>query len=310
MNVHWQGVIPALTTPFDASDRIDEAFLDKHARWVVEHGCTGLVPIGSLGESATLTGAEKRRALEVCVAAVGNRVPVIPGIAALSTAEAVALAKDAKAIGCSGLMVLPPYVYSTDWREMKAHVRAVIAATDLPCMLYNNPVAYKTDFLPAHVAELARELPNLQAVKESSTDVRRTTAIRALLGGRINVLCGVDDAIVEAIGAGALGWIAGLVNAFPAESVALYRAAVDGDAEDAFALYRWFLPLLRMDTVPKFVQLIKLAQERVGMGSARVRAPRLPLAGDELREANAIIDEALATRPSIGAKSVDTRVVA
>jgi 4-hydroxy-tetrahydrodipicolinate synthase len=228
----------------------------------------------------------------------------------LSTAEAVALAKDAKAIGCSGLMVLPPYVYSTDWREMKAHVRAVIAATDLPCMLYNNPVAYKTDFLPAHVAELARELPNLQAVKESSTDVRRTTAIRALLGGRINVLCGVDDAIVEAIGAGALGWIAGLVNAFPAESVALYRAAVDGDAEDAFALYRWFLPLLRMDTVPKFVQLIKLAQERVGMGSARVRAPRLPLAGDELREANAIIDEALATRPSIGAKSVDTRVVA
>jgi 1-pyrroline-4-hydroxy-2-carboxylate deaminase len=310
MNVHWQGVIPALTTPFDGADRIDEGFLAEHARWVVEHGCTALVPIGSLGESATLDGDEKRRVLEVCVRAVGDHVPVIPGIAALSTAEAVALAKDAKAIGCSGLMVLPPYVYSTDWREMKAHVRAVIAATDLPCMLYNNPVAYKTDFLPAHIAELAGELPNLRAVKESSTDVRRTTAIRALLGGRINVLCGVDDAIVEAIGAGALGWIAGLVNAFPAESVALYRAAVDGDVEDAFALYRWFLPLLRMDTVPKFVQLIKLAQERVGMGSARVRAPRLPLAGDELREANAIIDEALAARPSIGAKSVDTRVVA
>jgi 4-hydroxy-tetrahydrodipicolinate synthase len=310
MNVHWQGVIPALTTPLDASDRVDEGFLDEHARWVVEHGCTGLVPIGSLGESATLSGAEKRRVLEVCVAAVGNRVPVISGIAALSTAEAVALAKDAKAIGCSGLMVLPPYVYSTDWREMKAHVRAVIAATDLPCMLYNNPVAYKTDFLPAHIVELARELPNLQAVKESSTDERRTTAIRALLGGRISVLCGVDDAIVEAIGAGALGWIAGLVNAFPAESVALYRAAVDGDVEDAFALYRWFLPLLRMDTVPKFVQLIKLAQERVGMGSARVRAPRLPLAGDELREANAVIDEALATRPSLAANCAEQRLTA
>jgi 4-hydroxy-tetrahydrodipicolinate synthase len=310
MNVHWQGVIPALTTPLDASDRVDVGFLDGHARWVVEHGCTGLVPIGSLGESATLSGAEKRRVLEVCVAAVGNRVPVISGIAALSTAEAVALAKDAKAIGCSGLMVLPPYVYSTDWREMKAHVRAVIAATDLPCMLYNNPVAYKTDFLPAHIVELARELPNLQAVKESSTDVRRTTAIRALLGGRISVLCGVDDAIVEAIGAGALGWIAGLVNAFPAESVALYRAAVDGDVEDAFALYRWFLPLLRMDTVPKFVQLIKLAQERVGMGSARVRAPRLPLAGDELREANAVIDEALATRPSLAANCAEQRLTA
>ena len=303
MNVHWQGVIPALTTPLDASDRVDEGFLDEHARWVVEHGCTGLVPIGSLGESATLSGAEKRRVLEVCVAAVGNRVPVISGIAALSTAEAVALAKDAKAIGCSGLMVLPPYVYSTDWREMKAHVRAVIAATDLPCMLYNNPVAYKTDFVPAQIAELARELPNLQAVKESSTDVRRTTAIRALLGGRINVLCGVDDAIVEAMGAGAVGWIAGLVNAFPAESVALYRHVVEGRRNEAFALYRWFLPLLRMDTVPKFVQLIKLAQKRVGMGSERVRAPRLALEGADLHEANAILDEALATRPAMNATS-------
>src|SRR6185437_13595515 len=264
MNVHWQGVIPALTTPFDHNDRIDEGFLAEHARWVVGHGCTGLVPIGSLGESATLSNAEKRRVLEVCVAAVGDRVPVMPGIAALSTTEAVALAKDAKSIGCSGLMVLPPYVYSTDWREMKAHVRAVIAATDLPCMLYNNPAAYRTDFLPQHIAELARELPNLQAVKESSTDVRRVTAIRARLSERLRVLVGVDDAIVEAIGVGASGWIAGLVNAFPAESVALYRYAVEGRRDEALALYRWFLPLLRMDTVPKFVQLIKLAQQRVG----------------------------------------------
>ena len=297
MKVNWQGVIPALTTPFDARDRVDEDFLAEHARWLVEHGCTGLVPIGSLGESATLSGAEKLRVIEVCVSAVGDRVPVMPGIAALGTAEAVALAKEAKAAGASGLMVLPPYVYSTDWREMKAHVRAVIAATDLPCMLYNNPVAYKTDFVPAQIAELARESPNLQAVKESSMDVRRTTAIRALLGDRIEVLCGVDDAIVEAIGAGAVGWSAGLVNAFPAESVALFRYAAAGRRDDALALYRWFLPLLRMDTVPKFVQLIKLAQQRVGMGSDRVRAPRLPLEGAELRDANAILDEALATRP-------------
>ena len=299
MNVQWQGVIPALTTPLDESGRVDEGFLAEHARWVVGHGCTGLVPLGSLGESAALTSAEKRRVLDVCVKAAGDRVPVIPGIAALGTAEAVALAKDAKAAGASGLMVLPPYVYSTDWREMKAHVRAVIAATDLPCMLYNNPVAYKTDFVPAQIAELARELPNLQAVKESSTDVRRITAIRALPGDRIDVLCGVDDAIVEAIGAGAVGWIAGLVNAFPAESVALYRYAIEGRRDEALALYRWFLPLLRMDTVPKFVQLIKLAQKRVGMGSDRVRAPRLPLDGNELRDANAILDEALATRPSL-----------
>lgn len=310
MNVHWRGVIPALTTPFDGSDRIDEGFLAEHACWVVEHGCTGLVPIGSLGESATLSNVEKRRVLEVCVAAVGDRVPVIPGIAALSTAEAVALAKDAKSIGCSGLMVLPPYVYSTDWREMKAHVRAVIAATDLPCMLYNNPVAYKTDFVPAQIVELARELPNLQAVKESSMDVRRVVAIRALLGERIRVLCGVDDAIVEAIAAGAIGWIAGLVNAFPAESVALYRYAAEGRRDEAFALYRWFLPLLRMDTVPKFVQLIKLAQKRVGMGSERVRAPRLPLEGMELREANAILDEALATRPALNASAAKREAAA
>jgi 4-hydroxy-tetrahydrodipicolinate synthase len=309
MNVHWQGVIPALTTPFDGSGSIDEGFLAEHARWVVEHGCTGLVPIGSLGESATLSNGEKRRVLEVCVGAVGDRVPIVPGIASLSTADAVALARDAKSIGCSGLMVLPPYVYSTDWREMKAHVRTVIAATDLPCMLYNNPVAYRTDFLPAQIGQLAGELPNLEAVKESSMDVRRTTAIRALLGDRIQVLCGVDDAIVEAMGAGAVGWIAGLVNAFPAESVALYRYVAEGRRDQALALYRWFLPLLRMDTVPKFVQLIKLAQKRVGMGSECVRAPRLPLEGADLHEANAILDEALATRPALNAGNAKRQAV-
>lgn len=299
MNVNWQGVIPAITTPFDRDLMVDTGFLAQHARWLVDHGCTGLVPLGSLGESATLEPAEKRRILETCVKAVGDVVPVIAGIAALGTAEAVALARDASTIGCSGLMVLPPYVYSTDWPEMKAHVKAVIAATDLPCMLYNNPVAYRTDFLPRHIVELAGELPNLQAVKESSTDVRRVTAIRALLGERLDILVGVDDAIVEAVEVGATGWIAGLVNAFPAESIALYRCAIEGRKAEAFALYRWFLPLLRMDTVPKFVQLIKLAQQRVGMGNDRVRPPRLPLRGDELREAMAVLDRALAERPAI-----------
>jgi dihydrodipicolinate synthase/N-acetylneuraminate lyase len=301
MNVNWKGVIPAITTPFNVDLTVDDGFLTKHSRWLVDHGSVGLVPIGSLGESATLNHAEKRQVIETCIKAVGDRVPVIPGVAALSTAEAVKLAQDAKAIGCSGLMVLPPYVYSTDWREMKAHVRAVIAATDLPCMLYNNPVAYKTDFLPQHIVDLAGELPNLHAVKESSTDIRRVAAIRALLGDRIQILVGVDDAIVEAIDAGATGWIAGLVNAFPAESVALYRHAAEGRKAEAFALYKWFLPLLRMDTVVKFVQLIKLAQQRVGMGSDRVRPPRLPLEGEELRQVIATIDRALATRPQLNA---------
>jgi 1-pyrroline-4-hydroxy-2-carboxylate deaminase len=302
MKVNWKGVIPAITTPFNEDLTIDESFLTRHSRWLVDEGSVGLVPIGSLGESATLSAAEKRTVMETCVKAVGDRVPVIPGIAALSTIEAVKLAQEAKAIGCSGLMVLPPYVYSTDWREMKAHVRAVITATDLPCMLYNNPIAYKTDFLPQHILELARELPNLQAVKESSADLRRVMAIRALAGARMEILIGVDDAIVEAIDAGAIGWIAGLVNAFPVESVALYSHAMNRRKAEALALYEWFLPLLRMDTVVKFVQLIKLAQERVGMGSARVRPPRLSLQGEELRAAMAAIDRALATRPQVVAQ--------
>jgi 1-pyrroline-4-hydroxy-2-carboxylate deaminase len=301
MKVNWKGVIPAITTPFNGNLTVDHSFLAKHARWLVDPGSTGLVPLGSLGEGATLSQVEKRKVLETCLEAVGDIVPVIAGIAALSTAEAVRLAQDAKAAGCRGLMVLPPYVYSTDWREMKTHVQAVITATDLPCMLYNNPVAYRTDFIPEHIGELTGELPNLEAVKESSTDVRRVMGIRALLGDRIEILVGVDDAVVEAVYAGATGWIAGLVNAFPAESVALFRHAAEGRKEQAAALYRWFLPLLRMDTVPKFVQLIKLAQQRVGMGNDRVRPPRLPLAGDELRAATEILDRALATRPSLNA---------
>jgi 4-hydroxy-tetrahydrodipicolinate synthase len=301
MTLDWKGVIPAITTPFNGDLTVDLSFLAKHARWLVDHGSTGLVPLGSLGEGATLNAGEKRHVLETCVEAVGDVVPIIAGIAALSTADAVRLAQEARATGCRGLMVLPPYVYSTDWREMKAHVRAVIAATDLPCMLYNNPVAYKTDFVPEQIAELAGELPNLQAVKESSTDLRRVMGIRALLADRIEILVGVDDAVVEAVYAGATGWIAGLANAFPAESVALFRLASEGRTEEAAILYRWFLPLLRMDTVPKFVQLIKLAQQRVGMGTHRVRPPRLPLAGDELAAATAVLDRALATRPSLNA---------
>jgi dihydrodipicolinate synthase/N-acetylneuraminate lyase len=295
----WRGVIPAVTTPFTADLGVDHAFLADHVRWMVEAGAAGVVPLGSLGEGATLSPAEKGLVLSTCVRAVGDSVPIIPGIASLSTGDAVALARDARAAGCRGLMVLPPYVYLGDWRETKAHVAAVVSATDLPCLLYNNPVAYRTDFTPEQIAELAAELPNLEAVKESSTDVRRVTALRALLGDRLDVLVGVDDAIVEGVQAGAVGWIAGLVNALPAESVALLRLAREGRQEEAMALYRWFLPLLRMDTVPKFVQLIKLVQERVGRGSERVRPPRLPLEGREREAALQVIDRALATRPGL-----------
>ena len=296
--MNWTGVIPALTTAFRPDYTVDHAFVAKHARWLVENGCTGIVALGSLGESATLAFDEKVAILKTLVAALDGR-PVVAGIASLSTAEAVALARAAEAAGCSGLMVLPPYVYTSDWREMRAHVTAVIRATKLSCMLYNNPVAYKTDYLPVQIQELAAENPNLAAVKESSTDVRRVTAIRALISDRLALLVGVDDAIVEGIRAGASGWIAGLVNAFPRESVALYQYALRGESKKAEELYRWFLPLLRLDTVPKFVQLIKLVQHETGMGHERVRPPRLVMAGAERRAALEVLQTALATRPKV-----------
>jgi dihydrodipicolinate synthase/N-acetylneuraminate lyase len=196
-------------------------------------------------------------------------------------------------------MVLPPYVYTSDWYEMKEHVSTVIDSTKLECMLYNNPVAYKTDFLPSEMAELAAEHANLVAVKESSADVRRVAAIRALLADRLSIFVGVDDVIVEALGTGAVGWVAGLVNAYPAESVQLFQLAKDGKKDEALALYHWFLPLLRLDTVPKFVQLIKWVQEQAGVGSARVRAPRFELRGDDLKAATAVYKNAVETRPAI-----------
>jgi 4-hydroxy-tetrahydrodipicolinate synthase len=301
MSMKWTGVMPAITTPFTPDLEVDHAFLDRHVRWLIDHGCRALVPLGSLGEGATLSPDEKVSVLETCVRAAAGHAPVAPGISALGTRDAVDLARRAEAAGCRGLMVLPPYVYSTDWRETKAHVSAVLRATNLSCILYNNPVAYGTDFLPEQVAELAGQHGNLHAVKESSTDVRRITALRALCGDRLKIAVGVDDLIVEGIAAGATGWVAGLVNALPAESVALFENATAGRTVEADLLYRWFLPLLRLDTVPKFVQLIKLVQEQVGMGSARVRPPRLELDGKEKREAMRVIQEALKTRPRMGA---------
>jgi len=297
--MNWHGVMPAMTTCFDRDLKVDHVFMARHAKWLVENGCSGIVSLGSLGEAATLDFDEKAAILKNMVAALNGCAPVVGAISALSTADAITLAKAAENAGCSGLMVLPPYVYRGDWRETKAHMAAIFRATPLSCMLYNNPVAYGTDFLPEQIVELAEEHANLQAVKESSTDVRRVTAIRALAGDRLSIFVGVDDAIVEGIAAGATGWIAGLVNAFPAESVALFDLAMNGRTREAFELYRWFLPLLRMDTVPKFVQLIKLVQENAGQGNARVRPPRLELTGDELAEARTIIREALAARPAV-----------
>jgi 4-hydroxy-tetrahydrodipicolinate synthase len=297
MKMKWAGVMPATTTAFDEQLNIDHDFVAQHAKWLIDHGCTGIVTPGSLGESATLTFDEKLALWKTVVDAVGERVPVVAAIASLSTAEAVRVGQRAAEVGCSGLMVLPPYVYRSDWREMKAHIEAVFRATKLSCMLYNNPVAYGTDFLPEQIAELAAEHENFEAVKESSTDVRRITWIRELIADRVAIFVGVDDVIVEGVVMGAVGWIAGLVNALPRESVDLFNYAMNGETAKAIELYNWFLPLLRLDTAPKFVQLIKLVQEEVEMGNARVRPPRLKLTGAELDEALRVIRQALASRP-------------
>ena len=258
----WSGVFPAITTPFHDDGSVDHDALAAHVRWLADAGCAGIVTGGSLGEAATLTFDEKASINATCVRAIDGRIPVVAGIAGLATAECVSLARAAERAGCDGLMALPAYVYYSDWRETREHYGAIIAATRLSCMLYNNPVAYRTDVRAEQLAELAQRYDNLHAVKESSGDVRRVTAVREVLGDRLAVFAGLDDMLLEAT-----------------------------------AIYHWFLPLLRMDTVPKFVQLIKLVQAQVGRGRETVRAPRLVLEGDERREALALIADRLATRP-------------
>lgn len=293
----WRGVFPAITTPFTEGDVVDEAFLARHVRWLIDNGCRGIVALGSLGEGATLSLEEKVRVLEVCRDALEPTTPVIAGISGLGTSECVELARRAHQAGCDALMVLPPYVYRGDARETHAHFDAVIQATPLSCMLYNNPIAYGTDLSAADVRQLTRH-DNVHALKDSSGDVRRLTGLREALGDRIALFAGLDDMVMEATLMGGDGWIAGLVNAFPAESVAVFELARDGRVAEARALYEWFLPLLRFDTVPKFVQLIKLVQAEVDMGSEQVRAPRMRLEGAEREAALEIIRAALASRPA------------
>lgn len=295
----WHGVIPAITTPFKSDLSVDADLLVKQVDALVAAGCTGIVALGSLGEGGSLSFDEKKAVLRLCKEALRGRASLVAGVAALTTAEACRLAELGAEQGADGLMVLPPYVYKGDWRETRAHFEAVIGETTLPCMLYNNPIAYGTDVLPEQLVELAAALPNLVAVKESSADVRRVSAVRALAGERLAILVGVDDLIVEGVAAGAVGWIAGLADALPAESVRLFDLARAGKAAEARALYEWFLPLLRLDTVPKFVQLIKLVQAETALGSETVRPPRLELAGAEREQALRLVRDSLAKRPAL-----------
>lgn len=298
--IDWTGVMPAMTTEFTPDGHPDLAWVTRQAERLAGERCAALIPHGSLGEGQTLSFDEKIAVHRTVVNAVGDRIPVIPGIAAASTAEAVALAREAEAAGCHGLMVLPAYGYATDWRETKAHVSAVLRATLLPCLLYNNPSAYGTDFQPAHIEELAAEHANLEAVKESSVDASRIAEIRRRVGSRLAVGVGLDENIKDGILHGAAFWVAGLVNAFPAESWRLFVWGTARFGDEAQRLFDWFLPLLKFDTGPKFVQRIKLVQSRLGLGSERVRPPRLPLVGAEREADLEVIERALDTRPKWG----------
>jgi 1-pyrroline-4-hydroxy-2-carboxylate deaminase len=291
-----RGMLVAITTPFAADGSIDRAAFAAHVRWLAERGVDGFVVAGSLGEGAAL-GPEERVALVAdTVAAAPTGTRVVAAVGATRTHDAVGLARSAEKAGATGLLVLPPYAYRPDPREAHAHFSAVLDATHLPGMLYNNPAAYGTDTTAEDVLALAEDHANLVAVKESSGDVRRISAIRALLGDRVDIAVGLDDAIVEGVAAGARGWVAGLANALPRESLALLRSAL-GRAPETLALYDWFLPLLRMDTTVKFVQQIKLVENELGIGTTRVRPPRQELSAAEREATLAVIRERLGHRP-------------
>ena len=293
----WAGVFPAITTPFQADLSVAYETFGSQARWLVECGCNGIVALGSLGEAPALTREEKVELLKQARRSLGGKAPLIAGISAFGTAEAVWLAKEAHRAGVDGLMVLPPLVYRGDWRETRAHLGAIFQATPLSAMLYNNPVAYGTDILPEQIIELRAQHQNFHAVKESSGDIRRITSLEHLAGDSLEIFVGMDDVVVESVAAGVTGWIAGLVNAFPEESVRLFKLAQSGPSPELDSLYAWFLPLLRLDTVPKFVQLIKQVQEECGGPSARVRPPRLELVGAEREDVAALTRKSLANRP-------------
>lgn len=294
----WTGVFPALTTKFKPDFSLDPDAIANHIEFQLSAGVNGLVMLGSLGENGTLRFDEKLSILKTTISVVRNRVPVLACIAECTTLDACRLAEESANLGIDGFMLLPPMRYVSDRRETMTYLRQVAAATDRPIMLYNNPVAYRVDITPDMFAELADE-PKFVAIKESSDDVRRITDLINLVGDRYRLFIGVDDLALEALTLGAVGWLAGLVCAFPKETVALYNHVKSGRMKEAIELYRWFTPLLHLDVSIKFVQNIKLVEQLVGVGTETVRPPRLPLAGGERDRVEAIVKQALAHRPTL-----------
>ncbi|WP_298733038.1 dihydrodipicolinate synthase family protein [uncultured Chitinophaga sp.] len=298
MSIEWKGIFPAITTKFTANDELDLPLFEKNLNAQIAAGIDGIILGGSLGEASTLTNAERETLVKYTVEKVAGKIPVVLNIAEGSTAEAVKLAAQAKVWGARGLMLLPPMRYKTDERETAAYFKAVAASTDLPIMIYNNPVDYKID-VTLDVFEQLAAFKNVQAVKESTRDVSNVTRMINRFGNRFKILCGVDTLALEEMVLGATGWVGGLVCAFPAETVAIYRLVKAGRMAEALEIYRWFLPLLELDLHPKLVQYIKLAETQAGLGSEYVRAPRLTLVGEERERILSIINTALANRPEL-----------
>ncbi|MFO0801741.1 MAG: dihydrodipicolinate synthase family protein [Gemmataceae bacterium] len=298
MRVNWTGVFPAVCTQFHPDESLNVPGTLAHIDAMLAAGIHGLVMMGSVGENTTLDPAEKKELLKATVSHVGKRVPVLVGVAEYTTAGACRWAADAAKLGADGLMVLPPMVYKTDERETIAHFRTVAKASDLPIMVYNNPPAYKTDITPSMFADMADE-PKFACIKESSDNPRRITDIINLVKDRYVLFAGVDDLFLECMMLGAVGWVSGLVNAFPAENRLIWDLANAGKWTEAREVYRWYTPLLHLDTHVKLVQYIKLASAECGYGTELCRAPRLNLVGKEREEVLGIIRRAIATRPKL-----------
>ena len=292
----WKGVFPAVTTQFHADQGLDLAATTRHLEFLIRAGVHGLIMLGTVGENCSLEYAEKLEVLRAAVKSTGGRVPVLVGVAECTTALACRFARDAAEAGADGLMVLPAMVYKSDPRETPAHFRSVARAIRLPIMCYNNPPAYGVDITPEMFAQLAYEA-TIVAVKESSDNARRITDLINRVGDRIILFSGVDDLVLESVLLGSVGWVSGLANAFPEESLRLWNLATAGRYPEALALYRWYTPLLHLDTHVKLVQYIKLAMAECGLGTETVRAPRLSLESAEREALLAIIRHAMATRP-------------
>ena len=298
MSIDWTGVLPALTTKFTADDQLDLPLFQKNLEAQLAAGVNGIILGGTLGEASVLSVGEKETLVKFAVGKCAGKVPVILNIAEGSTKEALQQAAYAKAWGAKGLMILPPMRYKSDHRETVTYFKTVADSTDLPIMIYNNPVDYKIEVTLDMFAELI-ECKNIQAVKESTRDVTNVTRMINRFGDRIKILCGVDTLAMEELCLGADGWVAGLVCAFPAETVAIFNLVKAGKINEAANIYRWFMPLLELDIHPKLVQYIKLAETQAGIGSENVRAPRLTLVGKEREEVLKIIDDGIAARPKL-----------